>query len=86
MKPSGMMMKLPIEQMSDAMASLEVRAGPMIGWLAAKGGGGEALRAAIVAGRGAPLGGGPNATGAAAGAAGTMNGFWQLGQLICVPA
>jgi hypothetical protein len=72
--------------MSEAMASLEVRAGPLIGWLGAEVGGGEVARATSVAGRGAPPEGAATATGAAAGAAVTMNGFWQLGQLICVPA
>ena len=79
-------MKLPIEQMSEAMASREVRVGLATDCIGAEVGGGEVARAAYVAGRGAPLKGAAAATGAAAGAAGTMKGFWQAGQLICVPA
>ena len=78
-------MKLPIEQISEAIASREVRAGLLTGWLGAGGGGGEVARAASVAARGAPSEVAATATGATAGAAGTMKLFWQAGQLIWVP-
>jgi len=80
-------MKLPIEQMSEARASREVRAGPLTGWLAALGrGGGAACAATTGAWIVVPPEDVATTTGTGGGPAGTMKNCWQVGHLIWLPA
>ena len=81
-----MAIKQPIAQISEALASREVRMGPAASGSGTGDGGGEVARAVIVAGRGAAAETTTTATGAAAAAPGTTKGFLQAGQLICMPA
>ena len=80
------MIKLPIEQMSEAMASPEVRVGGVPGRIGAGACGAGTPRPAAVAWGGAPPEDAAAMTGAGVENAGAINGFWQPGQTIWVPA
>ena len=78
-------MKLPIEQMSEATASREVRPELLTDWLAARAGAGGAARPGTVAWTVVPSGDAAATTGTGACAPGTTKNCWQVGHLIRVP-
>src|SRR5436305_13968441 len=82
-KPKGMMQKLPMEQMREAIASPEVlgATGAAVAWLGGRSGNLAGRETAVRCARGALA----RASGAEEPGFGTTNCAWHAGQVICRP-